>query len=360
MIKRRQTRSVQAGPIVIGGTSPISAQSMTNTDTRDRNSTLAQITALAGAGCEIIRLAIPDQEAAANLKYYLENTRTPLVADIHFDYRLALIALEAGISKLRINPGNIGGSDRVRLVVAKAKERQIPIRIGVNAGSLEPDLLGKHAGPTPEAMVESALRHVRLLEEVDFQDIVISLKASSVPVTVEAYRILATRCFYPLHIGITEAGTWYKGSIRSAVGLGILLSEGIGDTLRVSLTGDPLREVQAAQEILQALELRRFGVIVHSCPTCGRCQVDLETLATQVEELVTGIQTPLTIAVMGCAVNGPGEAREADLGVACGKHEGLIFRKGEIIKKVPEAEIIPALMEELDKELQSTKILYKK
>jgi (E)-4-hydroxy-3-methylbut-2-enyl-diphosphate synthase len=349
MKSRRNTRPVQAGNITIGGNSPIPVQSMTTTDTRDRQATLGQITALAEAGCEIIRLAVPDQEAADNLAYFVANSLPPLVADIHFDYRLALTAIQAGISKLRINPGNIGGGDRVRLLAAKAKERGIPIRIGVNAGSLEKDLLEKYHGPTPAAMAESALSHIRLLEEVNFEDIVISLKASSVPVTIEAYQILAAQCQYPLHIGITEAGTWYKGSIRSAIGLGILLWEGIGDTLRVSLTGDPLREVQAGQEILQAMDLRRFGVTVLSCPTCGRCRINLEVLALQVEELTAGIKKPLKIAVMGCAVNGPGEAREADLGVAGGKGEGIIFRKGEIIKKVPESEIISALKEELIK-----------
>ncbi len=349
MKERRITKSVHIGPLTIGGGSPISIQSMTNTDTRDRKTTLDQIHQLSDAGCEIVRLAIPDREAADNLRYFCENSDVPLVADIHFDYRLALTAIAAGISKLRINPGNIGGVDRVKLLAGKAKERNIPIRIGVNAGSLEKDLLDKFNGPASEAMVESALRHIRMLEEADFTDIVISLKASSVPATIEAYQLLARQCDYPFHIGITEAGTWFKGSIRSAVGLGALLWEGLGDTLRVSLTGDPLREVTVGQDILQALQLRSFGATVVSCPTCGRCQVNLESLANQVEQLAVSIHQPLKIAVMGCAVNGPGEAREADLGVAGGKGEGLIFRKGEIIKKVPEDQIVEALKEELEK-----------
>jgi (E)-4-hydroxy-3-methylbut-2-enyl-diphosphate synthase len=349
MKPRRETRTVRVGSVAVGGDNPISVQSMTNTDTRDRSATLAQIHQLADSGCDIIRLAVPDREAASNLKFYVQNTMVPLVADIHFDYRLALTALEAGIGKLRINPGNIGDSARVKLLAAKAKERGIPIRIGVNAGSLEADLLAKHHGPTPEAMVESAVRHIQLLEAENFDDIVVSLKASSVPATIEAYRLLATWRRYPFHIGITEAGTWLKGSIRSAAGLGILLWEGIGDTLRVSLTGDPAREVSAGREILQTLGLRSFGPTVIACPTCGRCRIDLEELANQVEIMVTGVQKPLRIAVMGCAVNGPGEAREADLGVAGGKGEALIFRKGEIIKKVAEAEIIQVLEAELRK-----------
>lgn len=349
MKARRMTQAVQVGPVTIGGGSPVSIQSMTNTDTRDRKATLNQIRQLSDAGCEIVRLAVPDSEAADNLSFFCENSAVPLVADIHFDYRLALTAIAAGIGKLRINPGNIGGADRVKLLAGKAKEGKIPIRIGVNAGSLEKDLLEKFHGPAPEAMVESALRHIRMLEDADFTDIVISLKASSVPSTIEAYQLLAQQCDYPFHIGITEAGTWYKGSIRSAVGLGALLWEGLGDTLRVSLTGDPLREVAVGQDILQAMQLRSFGATVVSCPTCGRTQVDLESLAGQVEQLAAGIRKPIKIAVMGCAVNGPGEAREADLGVAGGKGEGLIFRKGEIIKKVPEDQIVAALKEELEK-----------
>lgn len=349
MRSRRLSRVVRVGPVAIGGENPISVQSMTNTDTRDRNATLAQITKLSDSGCEIIRLAVPDQEAAANLKYYVQNSMAPLVADIHFDYRLALEAITAGVGKLRINPGNIGGADRVKLLAVKAREREIPIRIGVNAGSLESDLLDKYHGPTPAAMVESALRHIRLLEAEDFSDIVISLKASSVLATIAAYRQLANECPYPLHIGITESGTWFKGSIRSALGLGILLWEGLGDTVRVSLTGDPVREVGVGREILQTLGLRKFGATVVSCPTCGRCRIDLEVLAEKVEAMVAGVQKPLKIAVMGCAVNGPGEAREADLGVAGGNGEGLIFRKGEIIRKVQESEILEALREELEK-----------
>jgi (E)-4-hydroxy-3-methylbut-2-enyl-diphosphate synthase len=348
MKSRRSTRTVHVGALAIGGAHSITIQSMTNTDTRDRTATLEQIQQLRVAGCEIVRLAVPDQQAADNLAYFCQNAFVPLVADIHFDYRLALTAIEAGISKLRINPGNIGGADRVKLLAAKSKERSIPIRIGVNAGSLEQDLLAKFGGPLPQAMVESALRHIRLLEEADFTDIVISLKASSVPATIEAYQILAQQCDYPFHIGITEAGTWFKGSLRSAVGLGALLWEGIGDTLRVSLTGDPVREVSVAQDILQTLQLRNFGATVVSCPTCGRCQVNLENLAGQVEALAASITKPLKIAVMGCAVNGPGEAREADLGVAGGKGEGLIFCKGQVVKKVAENQIVAALKEIID------------
>lgn len=346
---RRFSRPVRVGSIIIGGESPITIQSMTNTDTRDKKATLEQIQKLSASGCEIIRLAIPDAAAADNLAYFIQHTTVPLVADIHFDYRLALAAIEAGIAKLRINPGNIGDSSRVKLLATKAKERGIPIRIGVNAGSLEKDLLAKYNGPTPEGMAESALRHVRLLEEAGFTDIVLSLKASSVPATIAAYRLLAEQRPYPLHIGITEAGTWYKGSVRSGVGLGILLWEGIGDTLRVSLTGDPIREVETGKVILESLGLRSFGATVVSCPTCGRCRVNLEKLAQAVETMAAKIDKPLKIAVMGCAVNGPGEAREADLGVAGGKGEFLIFRKGEIIKKVPESEVLKVLEEELKK-----------
>jgi (E)-4-hydroxy-3-methylbut-2-enyl-diphosphate synthase len=339
---------VKVGSVPVGGDHLITVQSMTNTDTRDREATLNQVRRLAEAGCEIVRLAIPDQEAADQISYLVANSPVPLVADIHFDYRLALTAIDGGISKIRINPGNIGGAERVKILAERAKERGIPIRIGVNAGSLEQDLLAKHDGPTPEAMAESAHRHMQLLEDAGFEDIVISLKASSVPMTVEAYRIIAARCHYPLHIGITEAGTWFKGSIRSALGLGILLWEGLGDTLRVSLTGDPNREVEVGRELLQTLGLRRFGPVVVSCPTCARCQINLEALAAEVEALTAGIKQPLKIAVMGCAVNGPGEAREADLGLAGGKHEALIFRNGTIIRKVPEAQIMEAFREELE------------
>ncbi len=348
MIKRRETRRVSLGQVQLGETSPILIQSMTNTDTRDRAATLAQIEKLTRAGAEVIRLAVPDQEAATHLKSYVTAAQVPLVADIHFDYRLALQAIDAGIHKLRINPGNIGPVNRVRELARRAQARQIPIRIGVNAGSLEKDLLQKYQGPTPEALVASALRHVQLLEAANFSDIVISIKSSRVPDTVAAYRLLSQQVDYPLHIGITEAGTWFKGSIRSAVGLGILLGEGIGDTLRVSLTGDPLREIEVGREILQALGIRSFGPTVIACPTCGRCRINLEDLALAVEKMVSQIEQPLKIAVMGCGVNGPGEAREADLGVAGGQGEGLIFRKGEIIRKVPEKELLTALQEELN------------
>jgi (E)-4-hydroxy-3-methylbut-2-enyl-diphosphate synthase len=353
MRERHLTREVVVGTVRIGGQNPIAVQSMTNTDTRDREATLEQIRQLTAAGCEIVRLAVPDQTAAANLNFLVTRAPVPLVADIHFDYRLALTALESGIAKLRINPGNIGGRERVALVAAKARERGVPIRIGVNAGSLEPELLAKYGGPTAQAMVDSALKHIRLLEEQDFQEIIVSLKASSVPLSVEAYRILAQHCDYPLHIGITEAGSSFRGSLRSAVGLGILLWEGLGDTLRVSLTGDPVPEVGVAREVLQTLNLRRFGPTVVACPTCGRCQVDLAALLVRIETLVADLKQPLKIAVMGCAVNGPGEAREADLGVAGGKGEALIFRHGQIIRKVPETEIITAFREELARVLNN-------
>jgi len=348
METRRKSKQVLVGNVPIGGDSPITIQSMTNTDPHSREHTLAQINELAQVGCELIRLAVPDQEAANNLKTFVAASPVPLVADIHFDYQLALIALEAGVAKLRINPGNIGGKDKVKILAREAKARRIPIRIGVNAGSLEKELLERE-GPTAAAMVESALRHVRLLEDEDFTEIVISLKASNVPLTIEAYRVLATQVPYPLHIGITEAGTWFTGTIRSSVGVGILLASGIGDTLRISLTGDPVREVRVGREILQSLGLRQFGASVISCPTCGRCRIDLAKLAEAVEQLVLPISLPLKIAVMGCAVNGPGEAREADLGVAGGQGEGLIFRKGLVVRKVPEAEILTALQEELQK-----------
>lgn len=347
MLRRRLSRVVQVGSVAVGGSHPVSVQSMTNSDTRDRHATLQQIHQLTEEGCEIIRMAVPDGEAAANLEYYVQNSAVPLVADIHFDYRLALTAIQAGIAKIRINPGNIGSADKVRLVAENAKERRIPIRIGVNAGSLEKHLLDKYHGPTPEAMVQSALGHIQLLEKEGFDDIIVSLKSSSINDTIDAYRLLAQSCDYPFHIGITEAGTWFKGSIRSAAGIGILLWNGLGDTIRVSLTGDPCREVEVGREILQSLELRHFGASVVSCPTCGRCRINLEDLANQVETLAATIQQPIKIAVMGCAVNGPGEAREADIGVAGGIGEGLIFRKGEIVKKVPEAEILTALKEEI-------------
>lgn len=345
MIERKKRRIVKVGDIPIGGDAPISVQSMTNTDTRDPKSTVSQIWRLEEAGCEIIRMAVPDSQAAEALREIRSRVAVPLVADIHFDYRLALLALEAGIDKLRINPGNIGDHDRVRQVVQAAKARRVPIRIGVNGGSLEPALLQKYGGPTAEALVESAMGHVRILEALDFEETIISLKSSSVPVTVRAYQLLAAQTDYPLHIGITEAGTPWRGTIKSCAGLGALLLGGLGDTLRVSLTGDPVEEVRVGLELLEALDLRRKGIRFISCPTCGRCQVDLEKIVTELETALTGIDLPITIAVMGCAVNGPGEAREADLGIASGKGEVLLFKKGEILAKIPEAKVTETVVE---------------
>ena len=343
---RRQTRSVQLGSMQVGGTAPISVQSMCNTDTRDVNATLAQIQALAGAGCEIVRCAVPDEEAAAALKQIVAGCPMPMVADIHFDYRLALQALDSGVDCLRINPGNIGASWKVAEVVAACKERQIPIRIGVNGGSLEKELLEKYGHATAQAMVDSAMGHIRILEDLGYEHMKVSLKASDVRRTVAAYRLLAQQVDYPLHVGVTEAGTTWAGSIKSAVGLGALLYDGIGDTLRVSLTGDPVEEVRVGWQILKALELRQHGPVFISCPTCGRCQIDLISVAEEVEQRLNNLSAPLTIAVMGCVVNGPGEAREADLGIAGGKDMGLLFRKGEIIQRLPQSELADALVAE--------------
>ena len=345
MIKRKNTRAVKVGDISIGGNAPISVQSMTNTDTRDAKATIGQIRRLEEAGCEIVRMAVPDKQAAEALRDIRSSVAVPLVADIHFDYRLALMAIDAGVDKLRINPGNIGDPDRVRQVVEAAKARRIPIRIGVNGGSLDKALHLKYGGPTAEALVESALQHVRILESLDFEETIISMKSSSVQVTVEAYRLLARQTDYPLHIGITEAGTPWRGTIKSCGGLGALLMDGLGDTLRVSLTGDPVEEVRVGMELLEALDLRRKGIRFVSCPTCGRCQVDLERIVNELEQALVGIEIPITIAVMGCAVNGPGEAREADLGIASGKGEVLLFKKGEIIKKLPENKVTETVVD---------------
>lgn len=352
---RRLTRTIKIGSLLIGGEAPIIVQSMTNTPTSDVGQTIEQIQRLYQAGCEIVRVAVPDRSAALALREIVAQSPIPVVADIHFDYRLALLALEAGVAKLRLNPGNIGGPERVRAVVREAQKRNVPIRIGVNAGSLSPEILSQYGGPTPEAMVASAQEQVELLESMDFNQIVISLKASDVMTTIEAYRKIASVCDYPLHLGITEAGSRLTGSIRSAVGIGALLMEGIGDTIRVSLTGDPVYEVKAGFEILKSLHLRERGVTVVSCPTCGRCGINLEKLTEQVEEIVSGIQKPLHVAVMGCAVNGPGEARQADLGIAGGRGEGLIFREGKIIRKVTEDNLLNAFREELEAFLDASK-----
>jgi len=347
---RARTRSLFVGDVGIGGDNPVRVQSMTNTDTRDVDATLTQIAALASAGCEIVRLAVLDLEASMALKKICAATPVPLIADIHFDSRLAVQAVEAGVRGLRINPGNIGGADKVDRVVHAARAAGVPIRIGVNSGSVDKDLLRKHGGPTPAAMVESALEHVRLLEERGFDAIKISLKSSSVLGTIAAYRLMAKTVDYPLHIGVTEAGTAMRGAVKSSVGLGILLAEGIGDTLRVSLTADPVEEMLVAWEILRALGLRARGPEIVSCPTCGRTEIGLIELAAAVEDRLRGVEEIFTVAVMGCVVNGPGEAREADIGVAGGRDSGLIFRKGEVVRKVKgRAELLPAFMEELEK-----------
>ena len=346
---KKTTRQIQIGPVPVGGGAPCAVQSMCSTDTRDVTATLAQIQGLANVGCEIIRCAVPDMDAALALGRIKAESPIPVIADIHFDYKLALQVLEGGIDGLRLNPGNIGDKWKVAEVVKAASERRVPIRIGVNAGSLEKELLERYGHPTAEAMVESALGHIRILEELGYQEIKISLKASDVMKTVSAYRLLAQRVDYPLHIGITEAGTMFSGTIKSSVGLGILLADGIGDTLRVSLTGDPLDEVRVGYEILKCLGLRRHGVNFVSCPTCGRCQINLIKVAEEVERRLQGVDKQITVAVMGCAVNGPGEAREADVGIAGGKGEGLLFRNGEIIRKVPEDKLADALMEEIEK-----------
>lgn len=358
-MERRLTRQLEVGKVKVGGGAPIAVQSMTNTKTSDPVATLEQINRLAEAGCDIVRCAVPDMAAAEGLKTIVKESPIPVIADIHFDYKLALAAIKAGVDGLRLNPGNIGGNDRVAAVVEAAKKRNIPIRIGVNAGSLPKDLLEKYGHPTPEALVEAAWRHIRILEEMDYKNIKISLKAHDVPLTLAAYRLMASQCDYPLHVGITEAGTVNSGIIKSAVGIGTLLAEGIGDTIRVSLTGDPVREVKVGFEILKSLGLREYGPTLISCPTCGRTQINLEKLALEVERRLAEITEPITVAVMGCVVNGPGEAREADVGIAGGINEGLIFRKGEVLKKVAEADIIDELFAEIDKILLERKVSHK-
>ncbi len=344
MFLRENTRKIKIGSLTIGGGSPIKIQSMTNTKTQDAKATIAQIKELEEAGCEIVRVTVPDADAAEAVKEIRKNINIPLVADIHFDYRLAIACILGGVDKIRLNPGNIGGEDRVRQVVTLAKENHIPIRIGVNGGSLEKDILVKYGSPTPEAIVESASRHIEILEKLEFEDIIVSLKSSDVCRTIEAYKLFAEKYSYPLHLGVTEAGGVQAGTIKSAVGIGSMLSLGIGDTLRVSLTGSPVNEIYVAKQILSALDLREKGVEIVSCPTCGRCNVDLASLVDEITNKTSGLKRNIKIAVMGCAVNGPGEAKEADIGVACGKGEGLIFSKGEIIKKVPENEIIDTLL----------------
>lgn len=348
---RKRTHPIHVGKVIVGGSAPISIQSMTNTRTDNVSDTVAQIRQLMAAGCDIVRVAVPDMPAAQAIKQIKAAVMdVPLVADIHFDYRLALAAIDNGIDALRLNPGNIGDAAQVATVVKEAKKRRIPIRIGVNAGSLSREILARHGGrPTPEAMVESALRHIAILESHEFHDIKVSLKAHDVPLTIQAYQLMSEAVEYPLHLGITEAGTVRSGTIKSAVGIGALLAQGIGDTIRVSLTGDPVEEVHVANGILKSLGLRNNSPTLVSCPTCGRCQINLVDIAEQVERKLKAIKAPLTVAVMGCVVNGPGEAREADVGIAGGKGEGLLFSKGEIIRKVPEGELMDALFAEIDK-----------
>ena len=343
------TKQIKIRDVLVGGGAPIAVQSMTNTDTRDAQATLAQIRALADAGCDIVRCAVPDMQAAEALREICANSPLPVVADIHFDYRLALAAIESGVDKIRLNPGNIGGADRVQAVVKAAKARHLPIRIGVNSGSVEKHILEKFGGPTPEAMVESALYHVGLLNDCDFDDICISIKSSSVPNTMQAYLLASEKTDYPLHLGVTEAGTEYMGTIKSAAGIGGLLALGVGDTIRVSLTDDPVKEVYAAKAILKAVGRAEEGINVVSCPTCGRTRINLIDIAKEVEQRCQSIRgKKMKVAVMGCVVNGPGEAKEADLGVAGGIGEGLLIKHGEIIKKLPEDQLLPALKEELD------------
>lgn len=353
LIKKRNTRQIFVGNVSVGGESPITVQSMTKTDTRDINATVRQILSLESAGCEIIRLAVPDMEAAAALHEIKKSVSIPIIADIHFDWRLALEAIKQGVDGLRLNPGNIGAKWKVLEVIAAAKDNKIPIRIGVNAGSLEKELIDKYGHPTPESLVESAEGHIKILEDLGFFDIKVSLKASNVMKTVEAYRLFSERYDYPLHIGISEAGPAFSGIIKSSVGLGILLSEGIGDTMRVSLTAEPEEEVRVAYEILKSLGIRRRNPEIISCPTCGRCQIDLRQLAQKVESAVKDIKKPIIVAVMGCVVNGPGEAREADFGIAGGKGMGMVFKRGEVVKKIEEDRLLEELMKLIEESEES-------
>jgi (E)-4-hydroxy-3-methylbut-2-enyl-diphosphate synthase len=355
MKKNYQANEVKVGDIILGGNHPIRVQSMCNTDTRDVKATVAQILALEKAGCEIIRVAVPDMTAAQAIGKIKKQIHIPLVADIHFDYKLALESIKQGIDKVRINPGNIGSEEKVKAVVAACKAKGVPIRIGVNVGSLEKDLLKKY-GPTPQAAVESALRHVRILEKLKFYEMLVSIKFSDVKPMVEGYRLLAEKVPYPLHLGITHAGTTFMGSIKNAIGIGTLVAEGIGATIRVSLTADPLEEIKVGYAILKAVEARQVGPELISCPTCGRTEIDLLKLTQEVEALLAGIKEPIKVAVMGCVVNGPGEAREADIGVAGGKGKGAIFVKGEVIKTVDEKDILKALEDEIYKFIAEKKI----
>ena len=347
-MERRKTRQVKVGNIFVGGNAPISVQSMCNTDTRDIDSTIKQIKELATAGCNIVRLAVPDMEAAEALKRITIESPLPVVADIHFDYKLALKSIENGIAKLRINPGNIGSKDKVEAVAKACMDKGIPIRIGVNSGSLEKSLYEKYGGVTAEALVESALNHVEILDSVNFKDMVISIKSSDVYKTIESYRLLSKKSDIPLHIGVTEAGTSFRGTIKSAVGIGTLLSEGIGDTLRVSLTSDPVEEIKVGREILRSLGYLKEGIEFVSCPTCGRTQIDLIRIAKEVEERLEGNKKEIKVAVMGCVVNGPGEAKDADIGIAGGNGVGMIFKKGVVVQTVKEDELVEALLKEIE------------
>ena len=345
---RRVSRQIHVGDVPIGGGAPVCVQSMTNTDTRDWRSTVEQIKRVEEAGCEIIRVAVLDEEAADALAMIKRSIRIPLIADIHFDYRLAIRAMTSGADAIRINPGNIGGPDKVKKVIDLARERKIPVRIGVNSGSVEKDLLAKYGHPTPEAMVESALRHIRFFEDNDFGLIKISLKSSDVITTIQSYRLLAAKTDYPFHLGVTEAGTVVSGAIKSALGIGFLLLEGIGDTLRVSLTAAPEEEMFVAWSILRALKLRQRGIELVSCPTCGRTEIDLIAIVEKAEALLKHVKTPLKVAVMGCVVNGPGEAREADVGIAGGRESGILFKKGQRVARVPEKELLDRLLSEIE------------
>lgn len=347
--ERRKSKEVRIGNLTIGGNFPIAVQSMLNIPAHDIEGSVKQAKALEKAGCQIIRAAIPDMDAVKLIPALKEAVKVPIVADIHFDYRLALESISAGVDKIRINPGNIGSKDRVKAVADACANNGIPIRVGVNSGSIEKDILAKYGAPTAQALVDSAMGHVRLLEECDFNNIVISLKSSDVPMTVEAYELISQICDYPLHVGITEAGTWKMSLVKSSVGIGSLLLHGIGDTIRVSMTDDPVKEVAAGYDILRATGAKKDCVQIVSCPTCGRTKIDLISLANAVEERLASCNKPIKVAVMGCAVNGPGEAREADIGIAGGDGCALIFKKGQIIKKVPESEVLDSLMEEIDK-----------
>lgn len=341
------TRTVNIGNVCIGGKNPVAVQSMTKTFTHDVKATVKQIIKLQDAGCQIIRCAVPEEKDALAISEIKKHIHIPLVADIQFNYRLALVAIDAGADKIRINPGNIGGAERLKLVVSACKKKGVPIRIGVNSGSLEKDILRKHKHPTADALVESAVRNIGLLEKLKFRDIVVSIKSTSVPTTIDAYQKLSKKVEYPLHVGVTEAGIGTSGAVRSSVGIGALLSEGVGDTIRVSLTGDPVAEVIVAKEILRSLELEKSGAFIISCPTCGRCETDIEKIAKEVEKSTKGLKKPVKIAIMGCAVNGPGEAADADIGAACGRGGALIFRKGRIVKKVRERDIVKELLNEV-------------